>query len=98
VSDNSNDEEVNEEVGDKVDGDEADENVNMEEGVEKIVEEIVEEIMEEVIEKILRTRSGREVKKGKISLSYHGEMEDKRKKGLGHKAKFKVVRYLTRLI
>jgi hypothetical protein len=86
----SSDKEINEGIGDKINGDETDESVNMEEGVEEVVEEI--------IKKVLRIRSGREIKKDRISLPYYGEMEDKRKKDLEYKIKPKVVRYLTRLI
>jgi hypothetical protein len=94
----SNDEEVNERIGDKIFGDETDENVNMEKSDKEIVKKIVEEIVKEIIKKILRTRSNRKIKKGKISLPYYEEMEDKRKKGLEHRVKPKVVRCLTRLI
>jgi hypothetical protein len=58
----------------------------------------VKKIVKEIIEKILRIRSNREIKKGRISLPYHRKMEDERKKGLEYKAKSKVVRSLTRLI
>jgi hypothetical protein len=66
ISDSS-DEEVNEVSVKEIDGDKG---VNMEEDVE--------EVIEEVGEKIVRTRSGREVKRARILLPYHGEMEVRR--------------------
>jgi hypothetical protein len=81
VSDSS-DEEIKEEVSvEKIDGDEG---VNMEEGVEDIIEEIGG--------KFVRTYSNREVKRARISLPYHGEMEDRRIENLKHKAKPKIAR------
>jgi hypothetical protein len=56
--------------GDETGGEEADEGANMEESVEEIIEEIGG--------KFVRTCSGREVKRVRISLPYHGEMEDRR--------------------
>jgi hypothetical protein len=89
ISDSS-DEEIKEEInvegidGDETGGEEADEGVNMEEGVE--------EVIDEVGGKVVRTRSGREVKRARISLPYYGEMEDRRIEGLGYRAKPKIAR------
>jgi hypothetical protein len=89
ISDSS-DKEIKEEIsvegigGDETGGEETDEGVNMEEGVEKIIEEIGE--------KFVRTRSGREVKRARISLPYHGEMEERRIESLEHRAKPKIAR------
>jgi hypothetical protein len=46
----------------------------------------------EVVENVVRTRSGRRVKKARISLSYHRQMERKRNEDLRHRAKPKVAR------
>jgi hypothetical protein len=56
------------------------------------MKEGVEEIIEDVGEKVVRIRSDREVKRAKISLPYHGEMEYRRKEGLEYKVKFKIAR------
>jgi hypothetical protein len=89
ISDSS-DKEVKEEIsvkgidGDETGGEEADESVSMEEGVE--------EIIEEVGGKFVRTCSGREVKRARISLPYYGKMEDRRIEGLGYRVKPKIAR------
>jgi hypothetical protein len=86
----SNDEEINEEIsveeidGEEAGGEKADKPVNMEEDIEEIIEKIGE--------KIVRTRSDKEMKRARISLPYHGEMEYRRKEGLGYRAKFKIAR------
>jgi hypothetical protein len=40
----------------------------------------------------MRTRNGRKIKKGRISLPYHKEMEIKRNEDLKYKVKFKIAR------
>jgi hypothetical protein len=90
ISDSS-DEEINKKIsvkeidGDEIDDDEiggekTDEGVNMEKNVEEIIKEIDG--------KVVRTRSDREMKKARISLPYHGKMEDRRIENLKYKIKF----------
>jgi hypothetical protein len=56
------------------------------------MEEGIEEVIEEIGEKVVRIRSGREVKRARISLPYYGEMEYRRIEGLGYRAKSKIAR------
>jgi hypothetical protein len=68
--------------GEEIGGEKVDESVNMEKSVEEIIEEIGR--------KIVRIRSDKKVKRIRISLPYHGEMEDRLKKGLGRGVKPKI--------
>jgi hypothetical protein len=52
----------------------------------------IEKIIEKIGGKIVRTRSDKKMKRARISLPYHGEMEDRRIKNLKYKAKPKIAR------
>jgi hypothetical protein len=56
------------------------------------MEEDVEEIIEKIDGKVVRTRSNKEMKRARISLPYHAEMEDRQIEGLGYRVKFKIAR------
>jgi hypothetical protein len=89
VSDFS-DEGINKEVsvegidGDETGGEKIDEDVNMEESVEEIIKEIGG--------KVVHIRNDKEIKKARISLPYHTEMEDRRIEGLGYRVKSRIAR------
>jgi hypothetical protein len=56
------------------------------------MKESVEKIIEKIDRKVVRIRSGREMKRAKILLPYHGEREDRRIEDLEHKIKSKIAR------
>jgi hypothetical protein len=56
------------------------------------MEEDVEKIIKKIGKKVVRIRSSREVKRVRILLPYHKEMEHRRKKDLGYRAKSKIAR------
>jgi hypothetical protein len=89
VSD-SNDEEINKKInvegidGDEISGEKIDEDVNMEKNVEEIIKEIDR--------KVVRTRNNKKMKRVRISLPYHEEMEDRRIGDLRYRVKPKIAR------